>query len=462
MPKLKQFSEWDREKQQNAHKLAKAGLLYPYFLGKQKEIYRMFHSMKPRESMACILSRKMGKSYMALLLQIEMCNRHEGFVSRHMLPSLKQARDVVYPILAEMQGTLPKAILPYTINRSDGVIRFRNGSQIVIGGMQRENIDSSRGPRSDLLCIDEVGFVDNNEEDYKYALFSVLLPQLTVSKFALQMYITTPPHDPSHPFLTLTLPPIKTSGRHIQYTIDDSPFLDDADIDELAIAYGGKDSPDWKREMNCEVFADQSRRVTLEFTADRHVVKEAEEQPKHMCYIAADLGLTDNSAFLGGFFDFDRQKLVVTDETTVKSKSLGELAELFKQMEERVVKKYGYDEAHVKATIDVFEIAAYSLRVDHGLNFMRPVKRKVEDSVALLRKWLKEDKIEVAESCVNLRYELEYGCWSETHTVNKEFERNSHGHLDHIAALMYMVRLVNPRYMPGTTSDSLLSITGGY
>jgi hypothetical protein len=459
MPKIKQFAEWEKEKQQAAMTLAQAGVLYPYFLGKQREIYTMFHTLKPRDSMACILSRKMGKSYMALLLQIEMCNRHEGFIARHMLPSLKQARDVVYPILSEMQTILPKSVLPYTINRSDGVIRFRNGSQIVIGGMQRENIDSSRGPRSDLMVCDEVGFVDNNIEDYKYALYSVLLPQLTVSKFALQLYITTPPHDPSHPFLDITLPPVRSSGKHIQYTINDSPFLDEADIDELAVAYGGKNSPDWKREMECEVFADQSRRVTPEFATEKHVVGEVAPSNSHMCYLAADLGLSDNSAFLGGYFDFDRQKLVITDEITTAGKSLGELSEDFKSIRKALLDKYSYNPLHIKATIDVFEIAAHSLRVDHGLNFVRPIKRRVEDSVALLRKWVKEDRIEIHKSCTNTIYELGYGCWSETHNVNKEFERNSHGHLDHIAALMYMVRLVNPRYMPGD-SQQLSALIG--
>lgn len=449
--KIKQYTDWPKDKQQAAQQLAEKGVFFPYFLGRQREIYKMFHSLKPRESMACILSRKMGKSYMALLLQIEMCNRYEGFVSRHMLPSLKQARDVVYPILSEMQSVLPKAVMPYTINRSDGVIRFRNGSQIVIGGMQRENIDSSRGPRSDAIIFDEIGFVENNMEDYKYALYSVLLPQLTVSKFALQLYITTPPHDPIHPFLNLTLPPIKSSGNHIQYTITDSPFLDEADIDELAVTYGGKTSPDWKREMECEVFADQSRRVTPEFTKDRHM-REVEPKPEHTCYQSADIGLTDNTAILGGYFDYVRQKLVVTNEHTVKGKSLGELAEIIKK-EQNKLEPYMYNKAHIRACYDVFEIAAYTLRVDHQMVFQRPVKRKVEDNIAILRKWLQEDKIEISKDCVNTLYELEYGCWSESYTVNKEFERTANGHLDHIAALMYMVRLVNVRFMPGTVTD---------
>jgi hypothetical protein len=449
--KVKQYEDWPKDKQLAARQLAEKGIFYPYFLGRQREIYKMFHSMEQRGSMAAVLSRKQGKSYIALLLEMEMCIRHPGFISRHMLPNLKQARDVVYPIISELRNTLPSSVLPFSINRSDGIIRFKNGSMIVIGGMSKENIDSSRGPRSDGIIFDEIGFTDNNISDYKYAMYSVLLPQLTVSSFGYTVYITTPPHDPSHPFLTLSLPPIKSSGKYIEYTIYDSPFLNEEDIKELAESYGGLDSPDFKREMLCQVFALQERRVTPEFTKEKHM-REVEPRPEHTCYQSADIGLTDNTAILGGYFDYERQKLVVTNEHTIKGKSLGELAEIIKD-EQKKLEPYMYNKAHIRACYDVFEIAAYTLRVDHQMVFQRPVKRKVEDNIAILRKWLQEEKIEISKDCVNTLYELEFGCWSDSHTVNKEFERTANGHLDHIAALMYMVRLVNPRFMPGTTTD---------
>jgi len=178
--------------------------------------------------------------------------------------------------------------------------------------------------------------------------------------------------------------------------------------------------------------------------------------------MGVDLGLVDNSAFISAYWDHNRNKLVVVDEYFTRGKSLAQLAEVFTTQQDRLV-PYMFDSDHIKSTVDVFEIAAFSLRKDHGLRFVRPIKHQVEDSIALLRKWLAEDKIEIIPSCVNLVRELAFTEWDSRKTVNKDLARNNTGHGDGLMALCYLCWSVNTRYRPGFASThQLADILGGY
>ena len=75
LSKYSTYLEWPPSKQEAARKLAEAGVFAPFFLGRQKEIYELFHKLKPREQLACVLSRKQGKSFLAVMLEIEPSSR---------------------------------------------------------------------------------------------------------------------------------------------------------------------------------------------------------------------------------------------------------------------------------------------------------------------------------------------------------------------------------------------------
>jgi len=460
--RVKGFQEWDQDKKDACHALLNQGIFYPLFLGRQREIYKLFHTMKPKTEAACLLSRKMGKSFTALLLAIEACTRKSGTICRHIFPTQKMSRDVVLPMLNELTAILPSNLMPSSVNRSEGTIRFANGSMICLGGVNPEAVENNRGSICELLILDEFGFADADWDALKYALYSVLYPQLTLSRDGKILFITTPSADPTHPFMTEILPPIISNKQYLTYNVYDSPFLNQEDIDAIIKRYGGVNSPDFRREYLCECFPDSSKVVCPEFSKEKHVIETVEAKPEWLTYMGVDLGLVDNSAFISAYWDHNRNKLVVVDEYFTRGKSLAQLAEVFTTQQDRLV-PYMFDSDHIKSTVDVFEIAAFSLRKDHGLRFVRPIKHQVEDSIALLRKWLAEDKIEILPSCVNLVRELAFTEWDSRKTVNKDLARNNTGHGDGLMALCYLCWSVNTRYRPGFASThQLADILGGY
>lgn len=448
-------SNWSREKKAKSDELCRRGYFKHLLLGPQKELHRLLFD-SPHKEIGILTSRKSGKSYSALLLAYEFANRYPNSTIRFILPTLKTAKEVIYPISNELKDWLPEDVLPQ-LYKSEASFVFNNGSRIVLGGATSENIESSRGPLAHLIICDEAASFD--ADNYEYALYSILKPQLTTTG-GKTMFLTTPPKSPNHPFIQKNYMNMLGKGAVVFFTIDNSPLISEQRKKEIEEEYGGRDNPNFRREFLAELVPDNSLKLVPEFDPKRHVYEERPPTTDHfgnpevyIGYIGADAGLVDNTGIVFGYYDHNIQKLIIEDEWCANYKTLTEIADAWNNGLNRLRPLLKDDDSYV-ATMDVFDIAAYELRHTHGLKFVRPVKKKLEDTLSYLRNAFEKDMILISPKCKRLIYELSYAVWDEK---KRDVARNDEqSHADLTMALAYIARKVNWKARPSTAKQQTL------
>jgi hypothetical protein len=454
----KHFSNWDETQKKASDNLAKLGYLGHLLLGRQKEIYDLWHHLPPRGEMAAMLARKSGKSFIATILAYEICIRRPGVIVKYVGPTLKSVREILFPIASELKAVLPPESVPREY-KAESKLVFRNGSFIHFGGAAKENADGLRGGRADIVILDEAAFYETAAGAYDYCIDSVLRPMMTTSDIGQTLWITTPPQSPNHPFVAKTLPPLVGKGRYITYTIDDNPLITPEDVAAIADTLGGRESEAFRREYLCAMIIDPTRQVIPEYNPDKHVgthefthVFEDREysKKKYTCYVAADVGLSDDTFIIGAVYDHINCKVVILEESVFNGESLTPIADAIKRMQE-LVEEYAFDKNHIKTVVDVFEIAAHTMRIENKLVFNRPVKRELIDQIAYTREFFLKDRVIIHPKCTSLLWQCKNGQFEDKDKANgkKEFERTEEGgHLDGLAALCYLLKAINLRYIP--------------
>lgn len=433
--------------------LCRRGSIRHLLTSPQKKLYDIFKSNVFNE-VGLYSARKMGKSFASFLIAFEFCWANPGALVRIILPELKQGRDIYTPIYQELIDILPTDLMPVHM-KSETAFVFQNGAQIRIGGSAPQNIESSRGPRCDLLFLDEVAAFE--ERNYDYATRSVLFPQLTTTKGKI-VYLTTPARSPSHPWIVDTMPILISKGALVTATIDDNPLLDDEGRAIIVERYGSVDNPNYRREYLCELIADDDWKIVPEFNRSHVVDEDALPQEKdtfglytpYIGYQALDYGEVDLSALLSAVYDHNTQTLYVIDEWIDNGSP------------EKVVDQLQYSTAHVlykccqvETVMDVMPHMAGVFRRNYGLTFNLPSKGRLEDQVSLLRSSFERGKLKIHSNCKGLIAQLETGVWDSN---KKQFERTSKGHSDAIAALAYLVKFVKWNRRPGLSGNENIQI----
>lgn len=430
------------EKKVISDELVRRGSIQHLLSNPQKKFYEIFNN-RSIKSLGFFGTRRMGKSYSTLLFCFDYCVRNPKSIIRVVLPFLKMVKAIYEPIMSELFDTWPTELWPNYL-KSESKLIFPNGSMIVFGGAAKDQVDSNRGSRSDLIVIDEAAACDN--ESMPYLIESILRPQLATSDDGRMIFTATPARTPDHHFMKNIYPVLLSKGHLVVATIDDNNLLTDEQKKIIEEQYGGRDNPAFKREFLGELIVDHSFLLCPEFDEKRHVVSELPPQTDNfgnplVCHavLSVDIGLVDNSAFITGYYNPTIAKFVVTSEYLDNQMTLSEIAQLFTERYSRLAN----DEMFTgpSAVCDVFEVAAFSLRHEHKLNFRRPRKAKIEESINFLRDCFVNDRIVIHESCVGLIAELKNSIWKEN---RKDIERSEElGHADAMFALIYALREID-------------------
>jgi hypothetical protein len=445
---------WSEEKFAKHTELVRRGKLTHILHAKQREVIKFMKDNPKVQDIAIYSSRRFGKSFMLCVYGIEHCLQNPTAVVRHCLPSLKNAKDVCVPLMDELMKYIPDELRPIYY-ASTGTYKFHNGATYILCGAHRDSLDGSRGNRCTLLMFDECAFFDSGS--YSFAMDSVFLPQQTLVKNPVRLYATTPAVSPDHPFVKITMPLIQATGAWFHYTIYDSPLITPERIEEIKNRLG-ENSSAWRREYMAELIADASLRVTPEFNRASHVTNllpETEDafgkKTRYVGYLIGDFGVgnQDLTAILAAIFDHDKQQIIVVGEKLLFKPTADTFVDAWNEMKAEHLAEC----SEIKARLDAFESLKHTLRVQYSLQFNNPQKGKITDNVAFLRSCLENNKLLVHESCVNFIQQLELGIWDDNH---KEFSRSdSLGHLDLVAAGVYLARAVDFRLRPGQSSNNI-------
>lgn len=402
--------------------------------------------------------RRLGKTYLLLLMCIERCLSKPGQQVKYGAPTYTMARDISRPVLDEIILDCPQDLRP---RRTGYEYYFKNPrwedreaySVLKILGTDVEEGNRLRGQACDMAALDEAGLMKN----LGYLMSSILGPQFAGREDPLTILASTPPPSMDHDFVTTAIPQaIEARTYKVVPVIENDDFTERDERIVLQMCPGrSKESTAWKREALCELIADESQLVIPEFQkAEENIVVDDYRLPSRwQPHVCIDSGWSDYTGVLFAAIDFVNQKLVILDEIFIHYKTTGEIAHLIKEKEADLFPPglpppYRIGDCTLQQLDD--------LRRDYQMTILPAEKHDRDASIALLRSNVLEEKIKILSNCQSLVYQLRCGIWNKS---RRDFERTTNlGHCDALAALVYLNKSalwsLNPELAPGYNSSS--------
>lgn len=392
-------------------------------------------------------SRRWGKSFTMVVYALKMCLQNPGFKVQYVAGTIKLVRRVVQPAFKDVMAQCPpefQHLLPKW-NGQLGQYEFDNGSVIVVGGADNNNIDDLLGQAANLIIIDEAGYIKVLEE----AVNRVLGPMLATTKGTM-IVASTPPADPTHYFHQLcTAANAKGYLFHRDVYTCDTGLVDPEYEKENA---GGDGSDFWKREWLAIPTIDATMTVLPDFMGLKNkVVKEFVRPPYfdyYSRYITLDYGYDpDASGILFAYYDFQSATIYVEDELLLPKANSRELAEAMNTKKKAL---WGEMVVH-KQVADGTNISLADMWDQHRLYF--EMVSKGDGSVLAnannTNVMLRDKQLIIHPRCKNLIAQMEAAQWKSAKGTKREFTRsNLFYHFDLVASLFYLVRSVDYHYNP--------------
>lgn len=417
----------------------------------QLELDRTFDHMRPRTRAFILESRKIGKTYGFLCYADKLGRRKPRSVIRMAYPTKLQGKTIILPLMEEMQADCPTDLKWVNREAQDGCwVLPHTGSRLYLAGTDdSDQIDRLRGPKSDLILLDEVPTFKS--ANLHYLINSVLWPQ-TLNTGGLLLMSGTPPTSMDHPSVDL-IRRAETRGLLIRKTIFDNPRMTpeiireicreanpDASEEKLDKILSGEEegTPHWEREFMCRLVSDEEERVTPEFEKSIHVAQIPQGIPT-LKMLFMDAGHVKD-LFAGVFaeIDFGNQTLRCLAEYAELRKSTNEIRESMIKIE----KFLGWEDEDVLRYLDqtakqqIYDFNSWKDPISgkrfHVLPGVRsPGKGQL---VVDLKNYLGQGRVLVSPSCKRLIMSLEHGIWTDA--KKEDFQRTpTLGHLDLLDAL---------------------------
>ena len=388
----------------------------------------------PYEKTLVLSARQLGKSFLATDIGVEECIIRPRKVVRILSPTIKQTSDIVNDNLAKIVADAP----PGYVQRMKSEHRWQIGnSELRLGSLDRSNVDTNRGGNAVLAIYEEGGFV--NSEDYKYAVQSVIGPQL-IRHNGREIHITSPSEDPFHYLHEVIKPQCEANGTFFSYSIYDSPSITPQQILQAIERCGGEDSDAFQREFLARVIKSSTLTLIPEFDDKLHVGDC--NVPEHFTHcISIDLGGTkDFTAVLFLVYDFVEDCVLVVDELWISpNTSIMEITPKCIELEQRHSLKVPvrWMDAHGQTHVDISR--DYPCRQPNNQDPLAGIHK--------IRRMLQTNKLRISPKCTHLIQALKMARWSDT--KKEDFIRNDViGHCDMIAAFIYGIRTIDMHSNP--------------
>ena len=310
------------------------------------------------------------------------------------------AIDQMYDLVMDLAGKLDFAVA--SSSKTDGMIKFTNGSSIKFGGINDiAAIDKYRGFKFRLVIVDEVGHIKNGQ----YLIDEVLEPATSDFTDSQMLFTGTPPRVKN--FATRLW---HSKIRKYHWTAIDNPFIHDFQefidkkckekgltIDDPFIQreyYGNMEAYDtnavvWKGYKVYKLSDILSNKVEIDANQLGHIIFHPTS-----AYIGVDWGGTDNNAIVSVLVDEISKHAFVYDLWVDKKTGLEVIkAEIQKAYNNAIsrLKEYGIDDSdkrvHIITDTNMVEFCVdlcnLGLPVEKAKKY--EMMTSVEDMGALLR-----------------------------------------------------------------------------
>jgi hypothetical protein len=294
------------------------------------------------------------------------------------------------------------------------------------------NPDSCRGQQANLVIIDEAGFV----EHLKYLIDSVIKPALMLT--GGRIFIgTTPPKNEDHDFLGY-LAQAEAKGAVVKKTIYDCPRLTPKQIADAMEDAGGDHTDSWKREYLVQIIRNKETTVLIEFD-DKAMTDIVTPVPTVKNpfdkYVGMDLGFTDNTGLVFGYYDFVTGTVMIQREMLIEKENTSKIANKIKKLERDIWEAEPYrrtaDSNNPQLIFDLSDL--------HKLVFCPdPRVGTKEQRINRVRLMIQNRQIRIDPSCINLITQMRFCKWKNAERAS--FVRTpQYGHFDLVDALIIMV-----------------------
>lgn len=449
------------------------------------------------------ISRQRGKSWKWTVFAVVWCHCHPGQAVKYLAQYGTSVRGIVAPTIAALIDDMPKEYRPrfngpeaIGEDKVDHKWHFRHvgrpESVLHAAGANNQHYKALRGPRAHLLIQDECGFYDDFE-----GVQRALRPMLITTQ-GVCAYATTPSESPSHPSAD-TRAALKRDGRYVHRTIHGHPRLSPEQIDVILKKEADnkgltlqqfKRTTYYRREFLCLHVTEETRAVIPEWnevleeegmpeglTLAAKLVREVPRPRLCDTYTSFDFGFTRHpSAGLFSFWDFEQAILVVEDETPPLYNTRTDKLSLVYREKCRELWPGTSPPPFLEAqrarpdvdakTGEVRDPGGFwlpyraigdkggrgaetlvELAKVHGIEWTGAVKENdLEVMVNDLRRLVGAAKLAVHPRCKHLIHQLATGLWADKQKT--DFAEDAKGHLDHLAALVYLVRAVDRQRNP--------------
>lgn len=412
-------------------------------------------------------ARQFGKTVYNLWECTDDCLKYPGTVVKYGAAYYEDLSKYIFPTAQEFFLDCPREIRPQ-INESKKEIYFpHKRSKIDFFGCDR-NPDGARGPKVKKVILDEAGYI----EKLRYVYYDVVLPMFTHTMDLHPKCIMsgTPPESPDHPFTSFFMPITKKTNSFIKLTIEDNPLLTLEQrlrlIDEyfLGVETEAHRKVQWqkmRRELFCDILIDQERAIVPEFHRGVERVYEMDERnkpvdkyfPFHHKYVGMDIGVKHKTVALFAIYDFINARLHILNELQIFGPAMRtkELAAMIKKTEGETFRGH---KVYKRVSDNNNLLLLQDLSLEYGISFL-PIVKKSHDKtirrplVAMVNKvriWMGEGRILIDPKCTELLGCLESGLWDDKREWFEESE--IYGHYDALAALIYLLQVVNDKDNP--------------
>lgn len=460
-------SEMSQEEREARWELWRMGDLSWKLKGCQVDIYDDITN-QDKDVSVILASRRIGKSYSALIPQIEVCIQNPLILTKHACPTQKMVKEMIYPALRVIfHDAPPEFALEKLWLASEGKLVFPNGSMVTIAGTDGNNADNLRGAYCHLAVADEAGFMDNLD----YVVRSILLPQTDTTLGRLILLSTPNYYNPQHEFHSEYVFPYEASGKLVKYTLFDSPMVNDKEREKIIARYPkGIDDPKFRCEYMVEIPKNTETTVFAEFYPNKkNIITEENMTIPPFCdtYVGGDVGVKDLTAFVFGYYNFKEATLYIMDEWQMNGLEMTteHIATGIKTKEDaHFVYSNGRRNYPIRRVMDNELKLITDLNRLHGIGFMATKKDNLAAQVNEVKIMLQTGRIKIHPRCKHLIYHLENAQWKKN-SIGKELAHLPDSidgeikgaHCDNAMALVYLVRNILYNHNPYPETYSVLN-----
>lgn len=395
-----------------------------------------------------LCGRRLGKTTLMCIMALEECLKTSGAIVKFIFPRQKDAKRNILPLMRMLLDDCPKHVKP-TYMEADKCFRFpHNNSEIQFAAAQNGNAESIRGGFAHLCIFDECAFA----EDTKYIVRSILSPTVKTTGGRV-ILVSTPPRNPNHEFVTDYVIPYQAEGRIKVFTIYDNPNFNDSIVQEIISEYPrGIDDPDFRREYLCEIIREMDAAILPSFTEqnEKVIVTNNYTIPTFKdCYVSMDIGGSDLTAIVFGYYDYLNATTVIQDELIFgKDVNTKAVAEAIKEKEEELWINpidNSPEPPYIRVADNNNLIMLTDLQRDYGIIFIPTKKDNREAAINSVDVAISQHKLIIDPKCKHLLYHMKFAEWNKTRTTFKQLKDSptgqiKGGHADALAALIYFHR----------------------